>query len=94
MARRKRHSPEQAMELLRQIVENIAKGKTTAKSCMEAEISKSMYLRWRKKYRGVGDGQEQRLSELKQENANLRRLVSESCLQKLALRDIIASEGL
>jgi uncharacterized protein YdcH (DUF465 family) len=42
----------------------------------------------------VGDGQEQRLSELKQENANLRRLVSELCLQKLALRDIIASEGL
>ena len=94
MARRRKHSPEQAMELLRQIEEGIANGKTIAESCMEAKISKSMYFRWRKEYRNAGNGHAHRLSELEQENANLKRLVSELCLQKLVLRDIITSGGL
>jgi putative transposase len=94
MAWRRRHSPEQIMELLRQIDESIAKGKTTTECCMEAEITKSMYLRWRSEFGGAANGQTQRLRELEQENANLKRLVSELCLQKLALRDIIASGGL
>ncbi len=94
MARPKTHSPEKAMELLRQIEEGIANGKTIAESCMEAKISKSMYLRWRKEYRNAGNGHAHRLSELEQENANLKRLVSELCLQKLVLRDIITSGGL
>jgi hypothetical protein len=94
MARQKRHSRERAMELLRQIDKSLANGKSTEESCMEAKITKSLYLRWSKKYSGAGDSQEPRLRELELENANLRRLVSELCLQKLALRDIIASGGL
>jgi hypothetical protein len=47
MARRKRHSPEQAIELLRKIEDGIANGKTIADSCMEAKVSKWMYLSWR-----------------------------------------------
>jgi hypothetical protein len=94
MARQKRHSPDQAMELLGQIDESIANGKTTAESCIEIKITKVTYLRWRKEYGDTGDGQARRLRELEQENANLRRLVSELCLHKLALRDIIASGGL
>jgi len=94
MARRKRHSPERAIELLRQIEEGIASGKTIAESCMEAKISTPMYLKWRKERSDAEDGPAQRLRELEQENANLKRLVSELCLHKLALRDIIASGGL
>jgi hypothetical protein len=94
MARWKRHSPKQAMKLLRQINEGVANGKTTAESCMEANISKTMYARWSKEYGGVEDDRALQIRELEQENANLKRLVSELCLQKLALRDIIASGGL
>jgi hypothetical protein len=82
------------MELVRQIDESVANGKTAAESCMQAKINKATYFRWRKRYCGAGDGQSQRLRELEQENANLRRLVSELSLHKLALRDIIASGGL
>ena len=94
MARRRRHSPEQAIELLRQREESIANGKTIAVSCMEAKIRKEMYWKWRKEYGDAGGDQAKRLRELEQENANLKRLVSELCLHKLALRDIIASGGL
>jgi len=94
MARRKKHSPEEAMELLRQIEESIASGKSVAESCMEAKISNWMYLRLRNERSNTEDGQARRVRELEQENANLKRLVSELCLHKLALRDIIASKGL
>jgi hypothetical protein len=82
------------MELLRQIEESIASGKTVAESCMEAKISNWMYLRLRNERSNTEDGQARRVRELEQENANLKRLVSELCLHKLALRDIIASKGL
>jgi hypothetical protein len=36
----------------------------------------------------------QRLKELQQENAKLKRIVVELSLQKLTLRDILASKGL
>ncbi|MGD0740653.1 MAG: IS3 family transposase, partial [Terracidiphilus sp.] len=84
----------EAMELLRQIEESIASGKTVAESCMEAKISNWMYLRLRNERSNTEDGQARRVRELEQENANLKRLVSELCLHKLALRDIIASKGL
>ncbi len=94
MARRRNHSPEQAIELLRQIEESIANGKTIVESCLEAEISMTMYSRWRNEFSQARDGQAKRIRELEQENANLRRLVSELSLQKQAMRDIIASQGL
>jgi len=94
MAQRKRHSPEQAMELLRKIEDGIANGKTITESCVEAKIAATTYLRLRNERSDAADDQAQRLRELEQENANLKRLVSELCLHKLALRDIIASGGL
>jgi hypothetical protein len=42
----------------------------------------------------AGDAQAQRLWELEHENAKLRRIVCELSLQKLTLKDLIASGGL
>jgi hypothetical protein len=53
-----------------------------------------MYFRRRNKCSDATDGQIQRLRKLEQESANVRQLVSELCLHKLALRDIMASRGL
>ena len=39
MARRKKHTPEQVVSLLRQIEVAVGQGKTTALSCKEAEIT-------------------------------------------------------
>jgi len=49
------------------------------------------YYRWRKEYGGWRVDQTRRLKELEQENAKLKRLVSELSLEKLVLKDI-ASE--
>jgi hypothetical protein len=45
MARGKKHTPEQAVKLVRQIEEALANGKMTAQSCKEAEITKRTHER-------------------------------------------------
>jgi hypothetical protein len=39
MARRKKHTSERVVNLLRQIEVSVANGKTTSQSCKEAEIA-------------------------------------------------------
>ena len=88
MARGKKHSPEQVVNVLRQIEVSIANGKTTGLACKEASITEQMYYRWRREYGGLQVDQARRLKELESENAKLKRLVSELSLEKLILKDI------
>jgi hypothetical protein len=53
MARRKKHTSEQVLNLLRQIEVAVANGKTTSQACKEAEITEQTYYRWRKEYGGL-----------------------------------------
>ena len=88
MTRGKKTTPEQVVNLLRQIEVALANGKTTPLACKEAGISEQTYCRWRKEYGGLQVDQARRLKELEQENAKLKRLVSELSLEKLVLKDI------
>ena len=88
MARRKKHTPEQGVNLLGQIEVAVAQGKTTALACKEAEIREQSYYRWRQEYGGLQVDQARRLKELESENSKLKRLVSELSLEKLILKDI------
>src|SRR5437870_13036792 len=87
MARRKKHTPEQVVKLLRQIEVAVANGKTTSQACKEAEITEQTYYRWRKEYGGLQVEQARRLKELESESAKLKR-VSELSLEKLVLKDV------
>jgi len=87
MARRKKHTPEQVVNLLRQIEVAVANGKTTSVACKEAEITDQTYDR-RKEYGGLQVDQARRLKELESENAKFKRLVSDLSLEKLILKDI------
>ena len=88
MARGKKHSPEQVVNLLRQIEVAVANGKTTSLACKEAGITNQTYYRWRKEYGGLQVDQARRLKELEQENAKLKRIVANLSLEKLVLKDI------
>jgi putative transposase len=88
MARRKKYTPEQVVNLLRQIEVAVAQGKTTALACKEAEITEQSYYRWRKEYGGLQVDQARRLKELESENSKLKRLVNELSLEKLILKHI------
>jgi putative transposase len=88
MARGKKHTPEQVVNLSRQVEVAVANRKTTAVACKEAEITEQTYYRWRKEYGGLQVDQARRLKELEQENTKLKRLVSELSLEKLVLKDM------
>jgi transposase-like protein len=76
MARGKKHTPEQVVNLLPQFEVAAASGKTTALACKEATITEKTYYRWRKQYGGLQVDQARRLKELEQENAKPQRLRS------------------
>jgi putative transposase len=88
MTRGKRHTPEQIVNVLRQIEVAIANGKTTPAACKEAGLTEQTYYRWRKEYGGLKVDQAKRLKELEQENSKLKRLVAELSLDKQILQDI------
>jgi putative transposase len=88
MARGKKHTPEQIVNVLRQIEVVIANGKTTPHACKEAGVTEQTYYRWRKEYGGLKVDQAKRLKELEQENGKLKRLVAELSLDKQILQDI------
>jgi putative transposase len=88
MARGKKHSPEQIVNVLRQIEVAIANGKATPLACKEAGITEQTYYRWRKEYGGLKVDQAKRLKGLEQENGKLKRLVAELSLDKQILQDI------
>ena len=87
MARRNKHTPEQVVNLLRQIEVAVANGKTTALACKEATITEQSYYRWRREYGGLQVDQAKRLKELEQENQKLKRLVANLSLDNLVLKD-------
>ena len=91
MVRGKKHTAEQVVNLLRQLV-GVANGKSMAQACKEAEIVEQTYYRWRKEYGGLRVDQARRLKELEQENSKLKRLVSELSLEKLVLKDIASGK--
>jgi len=88
MARGMKQTPEQIVNVLRQIEVAMANGKTAPAACKEAGIVGQTYYRWRKEYGGLKVDRAKRLKELEQENGKLKRLVAELSLDKQILQDI------
>ena len=70
MARGRRQTPEQIVQLLRQIEADTASGKKTAKACYEAGICEPTYYRWYTEFGDLNADQVGRLKALKEENKN------------------------
>ena len=88
MARGKKHTAEQIVNLLRQVEVGVANGKTLSLACKEAEIVEQTYYRWRREFGGLKVDQARRLKDLELENTKLKRLVANLSLEKLVLKDI------
>jgi putative transposase len=84
---RKRHSPEQIVNKLRQADVELAKGQTVASDCKAIGITDQTYFRWRKEYGGSKVDQAMRFKALEHENARLKRLLAEAELDKAILRE-------
>ena len=84
---RKRHTPEQIINKLRQAEVEIANGATVAQVCKKIGVTDQTYYRWRAEYGGMRVDQAKRLRELEAENARLKKLVADQALDISILRE-------
>ena len=88
MVGRKNHSPEDIVRLLQRFDELLGKGMTVELACRELGVSTATYYKWRQRYDGMSVDDAKELKELRLENAKLKRLVADSELEKLMLKEI------
>ncbi|PLX33556.1 MAG: hypothetical protein C0600_00205 [Ignavibacteria bacterium] len=86
---KKKHTPEQIIQKLRQVEVLLAEGATISDAVRQIEVTEQTYYRWRNEYGGMRTDQAKRLKELEQENARLKQMVAE---KELDIR--ILQEGL
>src|SRR5215472_13508150 len=84
---RKSYKPEEIVAKLRQVDVLISQGQSTADAIRQIGVTEVTYYRWRREFGGLKGDQVRRLKELEQENARLRRAVSDLTLDKLILTE-------
>ncbi|MBW2451866.1 MAG: IS3 family transposase [Deltaproteobacteria bacterium] len=84
---KKRYKPEEIISKLREVDILIGQGHTVANAIKSIGVSEVTYYRWRQEYGGMTRSQAKRLKDLEQENARLRKAVSDLTLDKLILEE-------
>jgi len=85
---RKRYTPEQIINSLREAEVLISQGSTAKEAARHLGVSEQTYYKWRKEYGGMRINQAKRLKELEKENARLKRLVADISLDNAILKDV------
>jgi putative transposase len=71
------------------------RGDRTAKQvCQSHGISENTFYVWKKRFGGMRTDEVRRLRELEKENARLKKLLADSCLEVDALTELIEGNGL
>lgn len=67
-------------------------GKKIGDLCREHGISQPTFYNWKSKYGGLDANQLKELKDLKAENARLKKLYAESCMDREALKDLLSGK--
>ena len=84
---RKRYTPEQIINKLREAEVLLSQGTTIGVVCKKIGVSDYTYYRWRKEYGGMRVDQAKRLKELEIENFRLKKLVADLSLDNSILKE-------
>jgi putative transposase len=80
----------------KQIVEILEEGQrgqqTVEELCRKHEIHKQTYYGWRKKYGGMSGDDVQKMRQLEQENARLKRALADAMLDNQILKELNAKK--
>lgn len=87
MSKRRIHIAESIIRNLRKADVMLGEGKKVKDVCKSLGISDNTYYKWRKEYGGMTVSQSQRMKDLEQENARLKRAVADLTLDNLILKD-------
>jgi len=84
--KRKKFSEEQIIGVLKEA----EAGAKVREVCRKHGISDATYYSWKAKYAGMTVSEARRLRELEHENAQLKKLLAESELDKAALKELLS----
>ena len=87
--KRKRHSPEQIIQKLREADKLLSEGRTIGQVCQHLEVAEATFHRWRNQYGGMKAPDAKRLKELEIENTRLKKLVADLTLDKQILEETL-----
>jgi putative transposase len=85
---RKRHSPEQIAQALRQA----EAGTPVAEIIRKLGIHENTFYTWKKRFGGLGTPEIRELRQLRDENAKLKKLVADLSLDRQMLQEIVAKK--
>lgn len=85
---RKKHTPEEIIQILRTIEIEQAKGITQEDAAKKSGITVVTLSRWKKEYGGLRVDQAKRLKELEQENNRLKKLVADISIDNQILKEV------
>lgn len=85
---KKRYRSEEIIPKLREAEVLSAQGRTIAEICRQWGVTEQTFFRWRKEYGGLKIDQAKRLKDLEQENARLRRALSDAIIDNQILREV------
>ena len=88
---RKKYTPEQVINKLREAEVVISGGSTVAEASRQIGVTEQTFYRWRNEYGGLKIDQVKRLKQLETENTRLKRAVADLTLDNQILRE--AAEG-
>ena len=84
----RRHTPEQIVRKLREADKLLAEGSDVASLATHLEVSEQTYHRWRNQFGTMKADDAKRLRELERENDQLKRIVADLTLDKVALKEV------
>jgi transposase-like protein len=90
---RKRHTPEQIIQKLREVEVLLGRGASIIDAVRQIEVTEQTYYRWRSEYGGMRTDQARRLKDLETENSRLKQLVAEKELDIRILKEAQVFEG-
>ena len=88
--KKRSHTPEQIVRIIRQVEAKLASGQTVEQVCRELGISEGTYYKWRKQYGRMHLDQVKHLKELEKENSRLKKLVAGLSLDKAILKEALS----
>ncbi len=74
------------------ILQEPNQGKSVSDVCRQHGISQGTFYNWKSKYSGMSASDIKRLKELERENAKLKKLYAERCLEIEALKDVLGKK--
>jgi transposase-like protein len=86
--KRKKHTPDQIIALLRDTQADLAAGLSIAQVCQKIGVSEQTYHRWKSQYGGMKAEAMKELKALQEENRRLKKAVADLTLDKQILEEV------